>query len=267
MRYLMLAAAVGSFVTAPANAADRLSGAWTTGGPTPQTFVFKTAGDAFGGIVCGPCDDPATVFHIEAGRILDDTRVAFSIAYDTGGPRFKEQGSYREQVTGTFSGNQLSLQTQPVGRSAAVVTSLKRVVEGFVPDTSAVKGTNLLTADPQGPPSAIEGRWVFAGRNAQQNVILKVRGQNVWGLICGPCNPDGVFLIDDGSFDGTTMKFYINHIDTPPSGQRVGVQRNAMTGTLSDSNVMKFKWVREGAENQPGGEMTLIGPIRQDRRE
>jgi hypothetical protein len=27
-------------------------------------------------------------------------------------------------------------------------------------------------------------------------------------------------------------------------------------------NVMKFKWVREGYENEPGGEMTLIGPIR-----
>jgi hypothetical protein len=25
---------------------------------------------------------------------------------------------------------------------------------------------------------------------------------------------------------------------------------------------MKFKWVREGAENEPGGEMVLIGPIR-----
>jgi len=26
---------------------------------------------------------------------------------------------------------------------------------------------------------------------------------------------------------------------------------------------MKVKWVREGAENEPGGEMVLIGPIRQ----
>jgi hypothetical protein len=27
-------------------------------------------------------------------------------------------------------------------------------------------------------------------------------------------------------------------------------------------NVMKFTWVREEADDQPGGEMTLIGPIR-----
>jgi hypothetical protein len=34
-----------------------------------------------------------------------------------------------------------------------------------------------------------------------------------------------------------------------------------MTGILS-GNVISFKWVREGAENQPGGEMVFIGPIR-----
>jgi hypothetical protein len=28
---------------------------------------------------------------------------------------------------------------------------------------------------------------------------------------------------------------------------------------------MKFRWVREGAESEPGGEMTFIGPIRPDR--
>jgi hypothetical protein len=34
-----------------------------------------------------------------------------------------------------------------------------------------------------------------------------------------------------------------------------------MRGVLT-GNVMKFKWVREAAENEPGGEMVLIGPIR-----
>jgi hypothetical protein len=34
-----------------------------------------------------------------------------------------------------------------------------------------------------------------------------------------------------------------------------------MTGTVS-SNVIRFKWVREGAEAEPGGEMVFIGPIR-----
>ena len=99
------------------------------------------------------------------------------------------------------------------------------------------------------------------GASAQQNLVLKVRGGKVWGVICGPCTPDIVALVDDGTFDGTTVKFYINHIDTPPSPQQRGVRRNIMTGTLS-GNVIKFKWVREGAETEPGGEMVFIGPIR-----
>jgi hypothetical protein len=49
-------------------------------------------------------------------------------------------------------------------------------------------------------------------------------------------------------------------MDTPAS-DRTGLSRNIMRGTLV-GNVMKFTWVREGAENEPGGEMVLIGPVR-----
>ncbi len=252
-----------AFVQTSAVAADRLSGAWTTGGPAPQTFVLKASGDRFGGIVCGPCDSPASLFRIEEGRILDADRLSFVVAYDVGGPRFAEHGAYREHVTGTFAGAQLRLQADPEGGSARPSPmTLTRVVDGFVPDTTSARPSSLLENDVASAASPIEGRWVAAGRVAQQNVTLKVRGGRVWGVICGPCNPGGVFLVDDGTFDGTTMRFYINHIDTPPSVERKGVQRNIMTGTLT-GNVMKFKWVREGAESQPGGEMTLIGPIRE----
>jgi hypothetical protein len=34
-----------------------------------------------------------------------------------------------------------------------------------------------------------------------------------------------------------------------------------MRGALVE-NLMKFTWVREGAENEPGGGMVLIGSIR-----
>jgi hypothetical protein len=119
--------------------------------------------------------------------------------------------------------------------------------------------TRPLTPLP--PTSPIDGKWVAAGRVTQQNFVLKVRDNRIWGLVCGPCNPEGVFLIDDGSVDGDAVTFYINHIDTPPSPARHGLNRNIMRGMLT-GNVMKFKWVREGAENEPGGEMVLIGPLR-----
>jgi hypothetical protein len=248
----------------PVLAADQLSGAWTTGDSPAQIFIFKASGDRFGGIACGPCDRAASVFRVEDGR-MDGDRISFVVSYGAGGPRFKELGAYRDRVAGTIVNGRLSLTAQPEGRAAPASTmSLKRVVEGFVPNTSNVPPSSLLTADPIADPSSpspIDGRWVSPGRSAQQNLILKVRGQKVWGVICGPCTPDIVALVDDGTFDGTTVKFYINHIDTPPSPQQRGVRRNIMTGTLS-GNVIKFTWVREGAETEPGGEMVFIGPIR-----
>ena len=138
-----------------------------------------------------------------------------------------------------------------------------------------VKRTWKLTpsnpATPRPASSPLNGQWVAAGRpdGRQQNFILKIEeGNQLWGLVCGPCDPDGVALIDDGTIDGDRMTFYINHfgvdaISRPntPSSPTPWVRRNIMRGTLHDGNVMRFTWVREGAEDQPGGEMVLIGPV------
>jgi hypothetical protein len=262
MKPLVSAIIVTLGLASPALATDRISGAWTTGGPAPQTFIFKASGERFAGIACGPCDKAASVLRVEDGRMLDADRVSFVVSYDTAGPRFKELGPYRDRFEGSLVNGRLSLSAKTEGHNGPASTvTLTRVIEGFVPDTTNVPPSSLLTADPAVAASPIEGRWVFPGRVAQQNATLKVRGQKVWGVICGPCTPEGVALIDDGTFDGTTMRFYINHIDTPPSPQQKGVRRNVMTGTLT-GNVIKFKWVREGAESEPGGEITLIGPIR-----
>jgi hypothetical protein len=138
---------------------------------------------------------------------------------------------------------------------------LKRVVDNYAGLSLPSAGTGTSVRAVAARPSPMEGKWVAAGRVTQQNFILKVRDNTVWGLVCGPCNPEGVFMIDDGKVDGNALTFYINHIDTPPSAQRTGLSRNIMRGALT-GNVMKFKWVREGAESEPGGEMVLIGPIR-----
>jgi hypothetical protein len=71
-----------------------------------------------------------------------------------------------------------------------------------------------------------------------------------------------VALIEDGVLDGANISFFIHHIDTPYAAvQANGPGRNFMKGTIT-GNVMKFKWVREGRENEPGGEMVFTGPIR-----
>ena len=262
MRHMISTTALVALLTLSLHA-EGLSGTWTVGtGADARTFVFKVQGDRLTGVVCGPCDDPAAVFRIEDGRALDADRVSFAIGYDVGGPLFKKYGPYRDQMTATLSGNQLTLRAQREGASEAPVTTvLKRVVDDYVGVNVSAGAARSSATRIESKPSPIEGRWIAAGRVSQQNFILKVRDNKVWGLICGPCNPDGVFIIDDGMVDGNNVTFYINHLDTPPSARKTGVSRNIMRGTLT-GNVMKFKWVREGAENQPGGEMVLIGPIR-----
>jgi hypothetical protein len=206
---------IAGALAAPAVAADGVIGNWTSGaGPSAKTYVFKTHGNTFTGTVCGPCDDPSTVFRIAEGTVTDAGHVSFLIVG---------------------------------GDSPAASTIALTRVDG----DGALAATVKSVAAPKTP--RLDGRWVAAGRVAQQNVTLKLRDGNVvWGVICGPCDkPSGVFLIEDGALDTDAISFYIHHTD----------RRNFMKGVIT-GNVMKFKWVREGAESEPGGEMTLIGPIR-----
>jgi hypothetical protein len=194
-------------------AADGAISTWVSGaGPSAKTYVLKTRGTTFTGVVCGACDDPSTVFRITDGITTDDTHASFSV----------------------------------VGPATASKITLTRV-DG--------QGTLVATVKSQPAPRTqrLEGRWVAAGRVAQQNFTLNLRdGHTVWGVICGPCDkPSGVFLIEDGMLDGDEISFFIHHTE----------RRNFMKGVIT-GNVMKFKWVREGRESEPGGEMTLIGPIR-----
>ena len=236
-------------------AADLVSGTWTaTDGTATRVYVFKVSGDRLTGIVCGPCDDPASVFRVEDGRIVGEDRATFSI----------RSGATRQRVDASLARNALRLSARPEADASATPTSvsLTRVVENFELSAPPLPAAPGNSAKPAAAASKVEGRWVSVGRVAQQNWILKVQGDEVWGLVCGPCTPTVVTMID-GRIDGDTITFNINHIDTPPSPTRKGIQRNIMTGTIgasSNANVMKFTWVSEGTANT--GEITMIGPIR-----
>ena len=195
---------------------------------------------------------PASVCRIEDGRILSEERAAFFIRNSAG----------RERVDAALARNVMKLSAPPETDAKAVTTpaTLARVVQNFelnpqpLPPSPATSG--------KAPAAPVEGHWVSVGRTAQQNWILKAQGSELWGLVCGPCTPAVVTMID-GRIDGDTVLFYINHIDTPPSPGRKGIQRNVMTGTITggdNANVMKFKWVSEGSDNT--GEITMIGPVR-----
>ena len=63
MKLLVLCAALMLCSISGLHAADLVSGTWTSGdGTAERIYVFKTSGDRLTGIVCGPCDNPASVF-------------------------------------------------------------------------------------------------------------------------------------------------------------------------------------------------------------
>jgi hypothetical protein len=247
MNRVISAAVICVWLTASAFAADGISGTWSSGAsPAAQTFIFKVLGNTFIGITCGPCDDPSTAFRVTDGRIVDARHVTFVVDREHAG---------RDHVAATLSGTELAMETRREGGTGAPASAV----------LSRVLGKRSTAAAPAAAPlpSDIEGRWVAVGRVAQQNVTLKVRNNRISGVICGPCDdPDGVALIEDGVLDGANISFFIHHIDTPYAAvQANGPGRNFMKGTIT-GNVMKFKWVREGRENEPGGEMVFTGPIR-----
>jgi hypothetical protein len=64
----------------PVFAADSVIGTWMSGaGPSAKTYVFKTHDNTFIGTVCGPCDDPSTVFGVADGTVTDAGHVSFVI--------------------------------------------------------------------------------------------------------------------------------------------------------------------------------------------
>jgi hypothetical protein len=263
MRLIVFCAVWLVLAACAAQAADLVSGTWTAGsGSTTRVYVFKMSGDRFTGIMCGPCNDPARVFRIEDGRMLDAEHATFFVRYDDDGPASGRSGPYRERVDASIARNVMNLSGRPEADSnvAPNSISLTRVVENF--ELSPQPLTPLPAGSAKAPAARVEGHWVSVGRTAQQNWILKVRGNEVWGLVCGPCTPAVVTMID-GRIDGDTIIFYINHIDTPPDPNRKGIQRNVMTGTITggdNANVMNFTWVGEASGNT--GEITMIGPIR-----
>jgi hypothetical protein len=238
-------------------AADLLSGTWTAGdGPEARIYVFKAVGDTFNGIVCGPCDNFASVHRIEDGRVVGADRASFFIRRD---------GGRRERVEATLAQNLMTLSARPEADSTAAPSSvsLKRVVENFELGDRPLPAAPPRSSGAASTQPSIEGRWVSPGRVAQQNWILKVQDGNLWGLVCGPCTPAVVAMID-GHIDGDTVRFYINHIDTPPSPNRQGIRRNVMTAKLpgpGNGNLMRFNWVSEQTPTNTG-EIVMIGPLR-----
>jgi len=79
LTFRLLAIVIAGALAAPAAAADGVIGTWMSGaGPSAKTYVFKTYDNTFIGTVCGPCDDPSTVFRVAEGTVTMPPTSRFS---------------------------------------------------------------------------------------------------------------------------------------------------------------------------------------------
>jgi hypothetical protein len=122
---------------------------------------------------------------------------------------------------------------------------------------------------PPGPneplsPARIDGLWLTGPGANGQHVTLHQVGNQILGVICGPCdNPFTVWPIDSGVISGDgghTLTFNIVHEDTAfPGTTFVAPFNTEVTATVSRTE-MHLRVLRE--DNGTSGEMTLLGPIR-----
>lgn len=117
--------------------------------------------------------------------------------------------------------------------------------------------------EPLSPPR-IDGLWLTGPGANSQHVTLHQVGNQILGVICGPCdNPFTVWPIDSGVISGDrghTLTFNIVHEDTAfPGTTFVAPFNTQVTATVSRAE-MHLRVLRE--DNGTTGEMTLLGPIR-----
>jgi hypothetical protein len=119
---------------------------------------------------------------------------------------------------------------------------------------------------PPGPnemltPAVLEGLWVWGNGPDRQNFIFRRVGEQILGVVCGPCdNPYTFGVIDNVAIRGDTLTYDINHEDWG-FGIEYGPFENHVTTTVS-RNEMHLHSVQHNGPRTIEGDMVLIGPLR-----
>jgi hypothetical protein len=90
--------------------AARISGLWLTGaGPNSQHVMFRQVGDQILGQICGPCDNPFTVWPIDNGVIMGDMLTFHIVHEDTAFPGTTFVAPFNTLATATLSRTEMHL--------------------------------------------------------------------------------------------------------------------------------------------------------------
>ena len=97
---------------------------------------------------------------------------------------------------------------------------------------------------------------------AKQNFSFRRVGEQILGVVCGPCDDPYTFgVIDNVAIRGDTMTFDINHTDAG-IGIEYGPFANHVTTTVSHHE-MHLHSVQHAGSRTIEGDLVLIGPLSQ----
>lgn len=256
--------------------ADAVRGGWVADVEgVRHIFILKVLDGVVSGIYCDvDCSEPAHLSMVERGSLSADG-VRFQIH------RLDGRTPERIDVTGRTSGNQLVL---TFGAQAGASTggrqwTLQRdprkpelvTVEQMFARRGITSGSLLISVSPNpytppGPnealtPAAVEGLWIWGNGPGKQNFIFRRVGEQLLGVVCGPCdNPYSFGVIDNVAIRGETLTFDINHQDWG-IGIEYGPFANHASATVA-RHEMHLHSVQRAGSRTIEGDMVLIGPVR-----
>ena len=257
--------------------ADAVRGGWVADiDGVRHIFIFKVLEGAVTGIYCdADCSDPTHLSLVEHGVLTADG-VRFQIH------RLDGKAPERIDVVGRISGGQLLL---TAGARAEVSGGAARwtlhrdprkpaspTLEEMLARRGIKSGPLVISVSPNpytppGPnealtPAAVEGVWVYGFGPAKQNFIFRRVGEQLFGVVCGPCdNPYAFGAIDHIAIHGETLTFDINHQDSG-IGIEYGPFANHASATVSHHEMHLHSVARNGPHTVEG-DMVLIGPLNQ----
>ena len=278
------------------SAADAVRGGWVAEvDGRRHIYVLKVRDTAITGIYCvDDCSQPRNLTFVQKGT-LKGRELSFEVAHDAGSDE-----AYRTYVTGRLADGVLELTTvrrsepdaKPVTMRlrrdsrkplpvAAPAGQAGRGGAAAGPAPAAQGGRGAAPAGPAGgrgrgyvPPgpnelltaARLSGLWVGGNGPNRQHFIFRQVGNQILGLVCGPCdNPYTFGPLDNGVIKGDTLTFDIVHEDWG-IGIENGPFVNQATATVS-RNEMYMQTVQD---NGPGGivrgQMILTGPLRLDSK-
>jgi hypothetical protein len=274
---VLLSGLTGNSAAAANPQADAVRGGWVTDiEGVRHIFILKVLDGVVSGIYCDvDCGEPAHLSVLEQGSLTADG-VRFQIR------RLDGKAPQRTDVSGRISGNQLVLTVGAGTRGSSVVRqwTLRResrkpaatTVEELFARRGITSGPLLISVSPNpyvppGPnevltPAAVEGLWVWGNGPGRQNFTFRRVGDQLLGVVCGPCdNPYSFGVIDNVAIHGETLTFDINHTDWG-IGIEYGPFANHASVTVS-KHEMHLHSVQQAGKRTIEGDMVLIGPLRQ----